>query len=68
MPQLLVEDAVKAYDTKVAVDHVSFEVNGAAILGAAEKRLRDAGVAVSPGEAGFAAQDPWGTRLRFRPA
>ena len=33
MPQLLVEDAVKAYDGKVAVDHVSFEVNGGEVFG-----------------------------------
>src|SRR4026207_847814 len=33
MPQLLVEDAVKAYDGKVAVDHVSFEVQGGEVFG-----------------------------------
>jgi ABC-2 type transport system ATP-binding protein len=33
MPQLLVDDAVKAYDGKVAVDHVSFEVNGGEVFG-----------------------------------
>jgi ABC-2 type transport system ATP-binding protein len=33
MPQLLIENVVKAYDTKVAVDRVSFEVNGGEVFG-----------------------------------
>jgi ABC-2 type transport system ATP-binding protein len=33
MPQLSIEDVVKAYDTKVAVDQVSFEVNGGEVFG-----------------------------------
>ena len=33
MPQLVIEDVVKAYDTKVAVDGVSFEVNGGEVFG-----------------------------------
>src|SRR5262245_57965769 len=33
MPQLLIENAVKAYDGKVAVDQVSFEVNGGEVFG-----------------------------------
>lgn len=33
MPQLSVENVVKAYDTKVAVDQVSFEVNGGEVFG-----------------------------------
>jgi ABC-2 type transport system ATP-binding protein len=33
MPQLLIEDVVKAYDGKVAVDHTSFEVDGGEIFG-----------------------------------
>ena len=33
MPQLLIENVVKAYDTQLAVDHVSFEVNGGEVFG-----------------------------------
>jgi ABC-2 type transport system ATP-binding protein len=33
MPQLSIENVVKAYDTKVAVDQVSFEVNGGEVFG-----------------------------------
>jgi len=33
MPQLSVEDVVKAYDGKVAVDHVSFDVAGGEVFG-----------------------------------
>ena len=33
MPQLVVEDVVKAYDGKVAVDRASFEVNGGEVFG-----------------------------------
>jgi ABC-2 type transport system ATP-binding protein len=33
MPQLSVENVTKAYDGKVAVDHVSFEVNGGEVFG-----------------------------------
>jgi ABC-2 type transport system ATP-binding protein len=33
MPQLLTESVVKAYDGKVAVDQVSFEVNGGEVFG-----------------------------------
>ncbi|HZN55203.1 MAG TPA: ATP-binding cassette domain-containing protein [Candidatus Polarisedimenticolaceae bacterium] len=33
MPQLLIDDVVKAYDATVAVDHVSFEVNGGEVFG-----------------------------------
>ena len=33
MPSLEIENVVKAYDTKVAVDHVSFEVKGGEVFG-----------------------------------
>jgi ABC-2 type transport system ATP-binding protein len=33
MPELLMEDVVKAYDGKVAVDHVSFDVHGGEVFG-----------------------------------
>ena len=33
MPQIRIDDAVKAFDTKVAVDHVSFEINGGEVFG-----------------------------------
>jgi ABC-2 type transport system ATP-binding protein len=33
MPQLAIENVVKAYDAKLAVDHVSFEVNGGEVFG-----------------------------------
>ncbi len=33
MPQLSIENVVKAYDTKIAVDQVSFEVNGGEVFG-----------------------------------
>jgi len=33
MPQLSIENVVKAYDAKVAVDSVSFEVNGGEVFG-----------------------------------
>lgn len=33
MPQLTIENVVKTYDTKVAVDHVSFDVNGGEVFG-----------------------------------
>jgi ABC-2 type transport system ATP-binding protein len=33
MPQLTIENVVKAYDGKLAVDHVSFEVNGGEVFG-----------------------------------
>ena len=33
MPQLVIENVVKAYDTKLAVDRVSFEVNGGEVFG-----------------------------------
>ena len=33
MPQLVIENVVKAYDTKLAVDQVSFEVNGGEVFG-----------------------------------
>jgi ABC-2 type transport system ATP-binding protein len=33
MPQLVIENVVKAYDGKVAVDQVSFEVNGGEVFG-----------------------------------
>ena len=33
MPQLAIENVVKAYDSKLAVDRVSFEVNGGEVFG-----------------------------------
>lgn len=33
MPQLTIENVVKAYDSKVAVDHVSFDVSGGEVFG-----------------------------------
>ena len=33
MPQLAIENVVKAYDTRLAVDQVSFEVNGGEVFG-----------------------------------
>jgi ABC-2 type transport system ATP-binding protein len=33
MPQLTIENVVKAYESKVAVDHVSFDVNGGEVFG-----------------------------------
>jgi catechol 2,3-dioxygenase len=46
----------------------SFEANDANTLEATRARLRGAGVALTRDEAGFAAHDPWGTRLRFQTA
>jgi len=52
-------------DDRAGLDRVTMEVTDQPTLDALEKRMSSAGVTFSKLPGGFAATDPWGTRLRF---
>jgi catechol 2,3-dioxygenase len=59
-------DGAGARDGKRAgLDWFSMEINDQAMLDGVKKQLVAAGVTIDASQGGFAATDPWGTRIRF---
>jgi catechol 2,3-dioxygenase len=52
-------------DTRAGLDWVSMEINDQATLDSLKKRLGAAGATIDAIPGGFAALDPWGTRIRL---
>lgn len=60
-------DGASVRDPKQAgLDWFAMEINDAPTIDDIKKRLAAAGVPMEPIADGFAATDPWGTRIRFR--